>query len=140
MQKLIKLVHIDPNQKVNNIIYITLLGHVDSVKAIRFQMEEIREALLQVSETGNDDKICSESRSLATNELGDYEFIVGIVLWYEILYAINLVSKQLQEKDMLIDVAIEKVKGLISFFTKYREIGFFECTRISKRNCTKNGY
>ena len=50
--------------------------------------------------------------------MNDYEFIVGIVIWYEILYAINLVSKQLQEKDMLIDVAIEKVKGLISFFTK----------------------
>jgi len=66
MQKLIKLVHIDPNQKVNNIIYITLLGHV--VKAIRFQMEEIREVLFQVSETDNDDKICSEARSLATNE------------------------------------------------------------------------
>ena len=93
-------------------------SHVDSVKAIRFQMEEIREVLFQVSETDNDDKICSEARSLATNELGDYEFIVGIVIWYEILYAINLVSKQLQEKDMLIDVAIEKVKGLISFFTK----------------------
>jgi uncharacterized membrane protein len=43
------------------------------------------------------------------------EFSVGIVIWYEILYAINLVSKQLQEKDILIDIAIEKVKGLFSF-------------------------
>jgi uncharacterized membrane protein len=43
------------------------------------------------------------------------EFSVGIVIWYEILYAINLVSKQLQEKDILIDIAIEKVKGLLSF-------------------------
>jgi uncharacterized membrane protein len=40
---------------------------------------------------------------------------VGIVIWYEILYAINLVNKQLQEKDILIDIAIEKVKGLLSF-------------------------
>jgi len=61
---------------------------------------------------------------LATNELGDFEFIVAIVNWYEVLSAINLVSKQLQAKDMLIDIAIEKVQGLISFFTKYRETGF----------------
>ena len=61
---------------------------------------------------------------MATNELGDFEFIVAIVNWYEVLSAINLVSKQLQAKDMLIDVAIEKVQGLISFFTKYRETGF----------------
>jgi hypothetical protein len=40
---------------------------------------------------------------------------VGIVIWYEILYAINLVSKKLQEKDMLIDIAIEKVKVMLSF-------------------------
>jgi len=51
---------------------------------------------------------------LANNELGEFEFIVAIVIWYEVLYAVNLVSKHLQAKDMLIDVAIEKVQGLIS--------------------------
>jgi hypothetical protein len=99
-------------------------SRVDSVKAIRFQMQDIREALLQVSDTDNDATICSEAKSLATNELGDFEFIVAIVIWYGVLSAVNLVSKQLQAKDMLIDVAIEKVQGLISFFTKYRETGF----------------
>ena len=51
--------------------------------------------------------------------LGEFEFIVAIVIWYEILYAVNLVSKHLQIKDMLIDIAIEKVEGLISFFKNY---------------------
>jgi hypothetical protein len=59
---------------------------------------------------------------LANNELGEYEFIVATVIWYEVLYAINLVSKSLQAKDMLLDVAIEKVQGLISFFKGHREI------------------
>jgi hypothetical protein len=40
-------------------------------------MEDIREALLQVSETDKDDTISSESHSLATSELGDFEFLVG---------------------------------------------------------------
>ena len=69
---------------------------------------------------------------MAINELGDYEFIVAIVIWYEVLYAVNLVSKHLQAKDMLIDVAIEKVKGLISFFKGYRETGFLEALEIAK--------
>jgi hypothetical protein len=90
-------------------------SHVDSVKAIQFQMDDIREALLQVSKTDKDDTISSEAHSLATNELDDFEFLVGIVIWFEILYAINLVGKQFQEKDMLIDIAIEKVKGLLPF-------------------------
>jgi len=69
---------------------------------------------------------------LANNELGEYEFILAIVIWYEVLYAVNLVSKHLQAKDMLIDVAIEKVKGLISFFKGYRETGFLEALEIAK--------
>jgi len=69
---------------------------------------------------------------LANNELGEFEFIVAIVIWYEVLYAVNLVSKHLQAKDMLIDVAIEKVEGLISFFKGYRETGFLEALEIAK--------
>jgi hypothetical protein len=64
---------------------------------------------------------------------------VGIVIWYEILYAINLVSKQLQEKDMLIDIAIEKVKGLLSFFSKYREFGFTDELESAKEIALKMG-
>ena len=69
---------------------------------------------------------------MAKNELGEYEFIVAIVIWYEVLFVVNLVSKNLQTKDMLIDVAIEKVKGLISFFEGYRETGFLEALEIAK--------
>ena len=42
------------------------------------------------------------------------------------------VSKHLQAKDMVIDVAIEKVEGFISFFREYREIGFFEALETAK--------
>jgi hypothetical protein len=114
-------------------------SHVDSVKAIQFQMDDIREALLQVSKTDKDDTISSEAHSLATNELGDFEFLVGIVIWFEILYAINLVGKQFQEKDMLIDIAIEKVKGLLPFFSKYRESGFANALESAKEIAPKMG-
>jgi hypothetical protein len=45
---------------------------------------------------------------------------VAVVIWYEVPYAVNLVSKQMQAKNMLIDVAIEKCKGL---FLSSRAIG-----------------
>ena len=47
-----------------------------------------------------------------------------MTIWYDILFAVNLVSKNLQSKDMCIDEAIEQLKGLLSFFEKYRENGF----------------
>ena len=57
---------------------------------------------------------------------------MAVVIWYEVLYAVNLVSKQMQAKDMLIDVAIEKVQGLISFFEGYRETSFLEALESAK--------
>ncbi|CAH9103947.1 unnamed protein product [Cuscuta europaea] len=107
-------------------------SRVESIKAIRFQISDIREALLELAETDNDSKIQSEARSLATNDLCNFEFLLATVIWYEILYAVNLVSKNLQAKDMLLDVAIVEVKGLISFFEKYRETGFSSAMHVAK--------
>ncbi|KAK9740417.1 hypothetical protein RND81_03G033600 [Saponaria officinalis] len=73
-------------------------SRVDSVKVIRFQIAEVCDALLQVGETDNDGKIRSDAKSLAMNELGDFEFLVALVIWYEILYRINFVSKQLESR------------------------------------------
>ncbi|XP_039055743.1 uncharacterized protein LOC120198475 [Hibiscus syriacus] len=112
-------------------------SHVDNVKAIRFQIVEVREALLQVAKNDNDSKIKSEAKSLATNEFGDFEFLVSIVIWFDILYTVNLVSKNLQSKDMLIDVAIKEVKGLISFFEEFRNTGFSKAVDIAKQIATE---
>ena len=95
-------------------------------------MPEIREALLQVAETDKDPLTSSEAQSLAENELGGFEFLVSIIIWYDILSAVNLVSKQLQSKDMLIDIAIESIQGLLSFFKKYRETGFSKALEDAK--------
>ncbi|VAH53843.1 unnamed protein product [Triticum turgidum subsp. durum] len=107
-------------------------SRINSVKAIRFQISEIREALLQVADVDKDPKTCSEAKSLANNELGDFEFVVAIIIWYDVLAAINLISKDLQSKDMLIDVAIEKVQGLITFFKGYRDTGFTTAVEIAR--------
>lgn len=107
-------------------------SRIESVKAIRFQCADIREAILQVSDIDNDPGSSSEAKGLANNKLGEFEFIVAIVIWYEVLYAVNLVSKHLQAKDMLIDDAIEKVQGLISFFKGYRETGFLDALETAK--------
>ena len=78
---------------------------------------------MKLGEVNDEPKIKSEVECLATYELENFEFLVGMTIWYEILFAVNSVKKHFQSKDMSIDVAIEKLKELISFLEKYREDG-----------------
>ena len=54
-------------------------------------------------------------------------------LFGNILFVINSVSKNLQSKDMHIDVAIDQLKGLISYFKEYRENRFTSTMNSSSK-------
>ncbi|XP_022041038.1 uncharacterized protein LOC110943608 [Helianthus annuus] len=96
----------------------------ESVKAIKLHLADLREALLQVGETDNDAAIADEAISLAERELSDFDFLVSIVIWYEVLNQVNFVSKKLQAKDMHLEIVIQEINNLIKYFKEYRENGF----------------
>ena len=55
-------------------------SRVESVKAIKMKLVDVREALLEVGEKDSDAGIASEANSLAEKELCDFEFLVSIVI------------------------------------------------------------
>ncbi|XP_076907194.1 uncharacterized protein LOC143563568 [Bidens hawaiensis] len=114
-------------------------SRVDSVKAIRFQLSDIREALLELAEKDGDFKIHSEADTLARKEIGDFGFLVAIVIWYQILNTVKVVSKKLQSKEMVLNVSIKEVKNLINFFKEYREVGLSEAIEVAKEIAIEMG-
>ena len=111
-------------------------SRIESIKAIKFQTPQIREALLQLAKTSEDSKTKSETNCLATYKIESFELLLNMTIWYDILFAINTVSKNLQSKDMHIDVAIDQLKGLISYFKTYRENRFAYAMISSKEIAT----
>jgi len=79
-------------------VYI-ILCIINSVKALRYQLSNIIEALEEVSREANDTITKSEPQSLS-NELSTFEFVLSLVIWYNILIAVNVVSKSLQRKNI----------------------------------------
>ncbi|XP_001943532.2 zinc finger MYM-type protein 1-like [Acyrthosiphon pisum] len=98
---------------------------LESVKAVKMQLKEINNALIEVSESTKIPAIKSEAISLAEHEMS-YEFVLSSVIWYNLLNNINKVSKTLQNEKISIDFAVNNLKGLKQFLNKYRENGFNE--------------
>jgi hypothetical protein len=81
--------------------------------------------LLELAESSDQDsKTRSEANFLAKYEFKDFEFLLSLTIWYEVLFAVNSASKILQSKNMHIDVAINQLKTLTDFLKNYRETGF----------------
>jgi len=95
---------------------------VDSVAVLRYQTDEIHDALIDISENLNDAQACSEAQSLADAIL-DYSFIVSVVFWYDILFRVNKISKTLQWEDADLSVAIKMLSSVIKWLTEYCQKG-----------------
>ena len=82
-------------------------------------------------ETSDDPKTFRDAKSLLSYIM-DFEFLFDMVIWYNILSAINRVSKMLQSKYIVIDVVISHLKALIYLFETYRETEFESDKIIAK--------
>ncbi|XP_037786387.1 uncharacterized protein LOC119582230 [Penaeus monodon] len=65
---------------------------IESVKAIRWQLPDIVDVLQQFSTTPGDPMAQSDASSLCTI-LQSFEFILSTVVWHDILFKVNIMSK-----------------------------------------------
>ncbi|KAG2653039.1 hypothetical protein PVAP13_1NG424076 [Panicum virgatum] len=93
---------------------------IKSVQPIRYQTPQIRSALQKVEE------VCTDDPS------ANFEFIVGMVIWHDVLFTINMVSKKLQSKIVCMDATLKQIEGVISYFRKYRVEGFDSSIEVAK--------
>lgn len=95
-------------------------------------MGGILDALEKLEEVAGDSKIVSEAKSLS-NEIVSMEFLVCLLVWYDLLSEINFASKALQAPDVSMDTAIRLIDSLKEFLLKYREDGFQKSLDIARR-------
>ena len=47
-----------------------------------------------------------------------------MVIWHDILYSVNIVSKKLQSPSMCIDSTLQHIEGMVNYFQNYRNTRF----------------
>jgi hypothetical protein len=104
--------------------YIRRECQVESVKSIRYWTSGTRNALLEVAENFDDWKVKSKAQLLVNYENQNFESLFAMVVWYDVLFAVNTVRKTFQFKEVQLDVAVTQIKALTDFLLKYRETEF----------------
>lgn len=59
----------------------------ENVKAIRFQVSQVKDTLFKLVEVSDDPRVQNEPECLAIYELENFEFLSGMTIWYGILFA-----------------------------------------------------
>ena len=70
---------------------------IDSVKALRYQLPEIYDALDELAEEASNAIIQSEAKTLYET-LKPYKVLVSLVLWYDVLFQVNFLVKNCKLK------------------------------------------
>jgi hypothetical protein len=55
-----------------------------------------------------------------------------MVIWYDILFAVNTVNKKLQSASMCIDSTIQQIEGMRTYFQAYKNEGFVANLKSAK--------
>ncbi|XP_047132435.1 52 kDa repressor of the inhibitor of the protein kinase-like [Hydra vulgaris] len=93
-----------------------------SVKFIAFFVGDVHDALIALSEIeGCNPETAHEAITLG-EQLKDLSFLVSLIVWYDVLFQVNIVSKTLQEKG--ITQCAKLLKSCCSFLENYRKCGF----------------
>ena len=90
-------------------------SRVDAIKVMRYNLGKIYDALYKLYDDSSRD---SHTRNLAKSlilKIKSFKFICSIIIWYNILSKINILSKLMQK----VDIELSKVINIITEVTGY---------------------
>lgn len=119
-------------------------SRLDAVQAIRFQVKEIYSALLEISQDNtliNSSGVKSHAEAIGIiNKFLNFKFLCCLVVWYDILFEINITSKMLQSISLDVSETLKQLESTKLFLMKYRsDEGFKNTLRSAKLLATDLG-
>ncbi|CAH2283897.1 zinc finger MYM-type 1-like [Pelobates cultripes] len=101
-------------------------SRIDAIRPFRFQVGEIFDALSEISRENSHTAMAQSDAESLSKELNNFKFLCLIVLWYNILNRINIVSKLLQSRSMYLPDVIDILESTTNYLKNYRSDKGFE--------------
>lgn len=96
-------------------------SRVSALKCLHRYLPQIYDALVEIYETGtnNNNNVKQIANGLA-EKLSNFKFICSVIIWYNLLNSVNIVSKLLQAKTIDILKCLEQIDHLKNYFSNIR--------------------
>ncbi|XP_066585503.1 zinc finger MYM-type protein 1-like [Prorops nasuta] len=112
-------------------------SRIDALRPLRYNIGEIYDTLLEIFENEDNDKNTKlEAKSLAF-KIKNYEFLCSVIIWFNIMDRVNVVSKMLQNPNKDIHNSEVSIQNLIDYFKEKRSDVNFNATLESATKLAK---
>lgn len=109
-------------------------SRIDAVKTLRYELEKVYDALFALYNDTSRDNDTRNTASSLINKIKSFKFICSLVVWYNILLKINVVSKIMQKSDVILPEAVQMLNRIKIFLTDMRsDYGFINLLNEAKK-------
>ncbi|XP_069502679.1 zinc finger MYM-type protein 1-like [Ambystoma mexicanum] len=105
-------------------------SRIHALNPLRYQLGDVYDALVEISndttQTGSSGNISRIDAQGLAKGISSFKFVVSLVVWHNILFEINVTSKQLQTKTLDVRDAIKQLEESKKFLSGCRSDEGFE--------------
>jgi hypothetical protein len=101
-------------------------ARADATRALKESFAEIRSALLQLAEDGDQTTTTRSEASCLASQMQDFELALLCMLWDSILQRFNATSKNLQKVEIDLSTCVSLYDSLLSFVQSIRKDEAFQ--------------
>nr|CAI5833787.1 unnamed protein product [Callosobruchus analis] len=117
-------------------------SRVDALLPLRYQLSEVHDALMDIVKntelTGANGNVSRVEAEGLAKQIGKFDFVASLVMWYNILYEINITSKLLQTKVFDLSAATEQLHQTKTYLEKSRSDEGFEKMLVDAREVAED--
>lgn len=113
-------------------------SRIDAIKTLRFNLEKIYDALFFLyNDTSRDNDTKNLAKSLI-NKIKSYKFVCSLVIWYNILSKLNIVSKIMQKSNIILPEVVKMLTEIQNFFHELRSDSSFTAMLNEAKNIAED--
>ncbi|XP_065658996.1 zinc finger MYM-type protein 1-like [Hydra vulgaris] len=98
-------------------------SRVESLKTLKYEYSKVYDALVEIANSSEYDISTKFQANNLAKQMSKFKFMVSLIVSYDILFQVNLVSKIMQSPDYDLSTAQTEIDQLLKYFNDFRDKG-----------------